>query len=75
MSKWIDLGLTCEHCGKPIESKPDPKPIEIKGFESMKHRHIHNQSEECVITTKYTVNPYSNLGIRDKYYEQLFKQD
>ena len=68
--EWVSLGLTCEHCGKDIECKPDYSTgIVLSGFEPMLYRHSHNKNSKCVITNEYKVEPYSSCGVRDKYYK------
>lgn len=71
MSEYINLGVNCDHCGFPIESKPSFQSgsSSIKGFEPMTHRHIHNKQFECKVTTISKAKPYSNLNLRDKYYK------
>ena len=72
--KWKDLGLLCDNCGKPIESKPDfdnCKSFVLTGYEPMRHRHIHDKKESCAIEIVKAVKPYSDCGKRELYYKAL----
>ncbi len=66
---YKDLGLLCNHCGKPIVSRPALQNggIVITGFEPMEHRHIHDGSLDCKVVTRDIAHPYTDMGLRDKY--------
>ncbi len=70
MSEYKDINVICNHCGMPLEAKPDhSQTLVLSGCEPMKFRHIHDKSTTCVIELKGKASPYSTWGLRDKYYE------
>lgn len=69
--RWLDLKLWCDHCGAAIESRPE-KINDGMGDAVMRHRHIINKAEDCVV--RGTAGPHRCDGVRDKYDEERFRR-
>jgi len=73
--EYKDLSLTCNHCGKPLESKPDHShSFILSGSYPMEHRHMHNKSKKCVIILEGVAAPYDNWSEHHyhRYYDDVY---
>lgn len=61
MNDWLEIGHSCNHCGRPLEARPAAVHGHvITGYEPMEYRHAHNGEKHCF--TQHDARPYSDAG-------------
>ena len=73
MSKWINVGSLCAHCGRELEQRQvyNDAAIQLSGFEPMEYRHSGSHNSVCIV--EYRAAPYDNCRQYEKWRKELME--